>query len=98
MSFKLFRSVFLVIGLLAASLVFGDSSDPISLVEKFFSHLTRWIKRNSTKSQTRLSFLASAVAQRSQIATEISLILTVFKNQALILNLLNSNLSKKRRL
>ena len=35
---KPFRSALLLIGLLSADLVFGDSTDPISLVEKFFSH------------------------------------------------------------
>ena len=44
MSYKLFRAVFLVIGLLTTSLVFGDSSDPISLVEKFFSHFNKMDK------------------------------------------------------
>ena len=44
MSSRLSRSVFLVIGLLSASLVFGDSSDPISLVEKFFAHFNKMDK------------------------------------------------------
>ena len=41
MSQKLFRSAILVLGLLSASLGLADSSDPISLVEKFFSHFNK---------------------------------------------------------